>query len=179
MENKGIGGAAAIVIIIIIAAAGVGAYVLVSGDGEVPPEGEEEEEEVPPEGEGIGGATSLDFKVDTTNGVTMTCRFRAREIGTGNMDIRVDCTSAENTVVYILSGSQGKAWTKMDGEWMEIPYFDVIWQNYINQMDQYMDELSGWTIGDWTYTDPATGASVRIYDIQVNPSLPDSLFQPS
>ena len=40
----------------------------------------------------------------------------------------------------------------------------------------YVTNLSTWTGGDWTYT--AEGATVRIYDISVNPSIPDSVFQP-
>ena len=45
-------------------------------------------------------------------------------------------------------------------------------------MDEYLESLKGWSgEGDWTFTEG--GATITVYDISVNPSLTDSLFEPN
>ena len=172
MNQKGIA-PLAIVAIIVVAAVVVGVGVLLATRGEgVPGEGEGEGE-----GEGIAGASSLDYKCDLTSPTgTLTYRFRARNIGTANMDIRVDMAD----IVYILSGSQREGWVYVAGQWMsfsDMGYnFDEQWNQYVGSLEQYTGYLSGWTGGEWSGT--FGGITYRIYDIQVNPSLPDSLFRP-
>ena len=178
MNQKGIA-PLAIVAIIVVAAVVVGVGVLLATRGEgVPGEGEGEGE-----GEGIAGATSLDYTVEMSSAEmgTITTRFRTRNIGTANMDIRVDITTAMGSMSEILSGSQQEGWIKPDGGWQSFTSmgldFDDYWNQYYASFEQYSGYLSGWTEGEWSGT--FGGYTYRIYNIQVNPSLPDSVFQPS
>jgi hypothetical protein len=136
-----------------------------------------EEEEVTPGG-GVSGATSLDFKIDmTAAGQTTTMRFRARNIGTANMDIRYDMAEMS----YILSGSQQQGWVYAAGQWMSFSdmglNFSEYWDTTSSSFEEYTGQLSEWTSGEWTYS--YGGYTIRIYDIQVNPTLGDEVFTPS
>jgi len=53
-------------------------------------------------------------------------------------------------------------------------YFSELWDELVSSFEDYRTELSNWTGGTWTSPD----GSITISDIQVNPSLPDSLFHP-
>ncbi len=178
MGQKGIGAAVVIVIVIVIAAAAVGGYLLLGGGGGGADGGAGG-------GGNIVSATSIDMKSDVTaQGQTITTRIRARNLGTEDMDIRIDTTLGGTDYSFILSGSQDNGWIGMGGQWMsfsDMPLFDFdqYWQQYKSTINTYVGELSGWTGGDYTYTDPTTGYSARIYDIAVNPSLTDSIFMPS
>jgi len=178
MNQKGIAPLAIVAIIVVAAVVvGVGVYVATRGEG-VPGEGEGEGE-----GEGVGEATSLAYTVEMSSAATgtITSRFRVRNIGTANMDMRVDMTTAYGTMSYILSGSQHEGWVKPNGGWLSFSSFDLDFDEQWNQQsgafEQYTGYLSGWTEGEWSGT--FGGYTYRIYDIQVNPSLPDSVFQPS
>lgn len=132
--------------------------------------------------ENIETASSLDFKLDYTapETGTITYRERARNLGTANADLRVDFSMEGTEWTYIISGSQQEGWIGMDGQWMSLSdmgyNFDDVWQDYYGSFENYWSELYGWTGGEheWSYGD----YSWRIYDIQVNPNLPDSVFQP-
>ena len=131
---------------------------------------------------GVTGATSLDFKEEvTTGGQTTTMRFRARNIGTTNLDIRVDATMSGMTISYILSGSQQQGWMNTGTGWTSFSDlgmdFSSQWSTYSSSLGTSMSDLSGWVSGEWSGT--YGGVTYRIYDIQVNPLLPDSVFQPS
>lgn len=168
MREKGIGAATAIVIIIIAAVGAGGAYIILSG-GEEGGEGGEG---------GIGEATSLSCKVDVTNETTTTATYQAKDIGSDDMKMRIEGTTAGTEFKYIINGEEQKAWMYAAGQWIEHD-FGGTWEMWSSTFEEYETELSGWTGGDYEYTDPTTGYSIRIYDIQVNPTLPDSLFQPS
>jgi len=127
--------------------------------------------------------TRLDYKIDiTSEGQTSTYRYRARNMGTTNLDLRVDMTISGTTMSYILSGSQQQGWIYTGGQWMSFSdigmNFSEYWSDYSGNLRTYMDYLpSGWVPGEeWSGT--YGGVTYRIYDIQVNPSLPDSVFLP-
>jgi len=130
----------------------------------------------------VAEATSLAYTVEMSSAATgtITSRFRVRNIGTANMDMRVDMTTAYGTMSYILSGSQHEGWVKPNGGWQSFSSFgldfDELWNQQSGSFEQYTGYLSGWTGGDWEGT--FGGYTYRIYDIQVNPSLPDSVFTP-
>ena len=133
------------------------------------------------EGEGvIGLAMSLDFWVDSTYDGQATTRYRARNIGTPNMDLRMDYTVAEMTMSCILSGSQQQGWINYGTEWGSFSdlgmNFSEMWSQYYGGFTSYIGFLSGWTSGERLVT--YGGVTYRIYDIQVNPTLPDDVFQP-
>ena len=166
MTQEGISPLIIVVIVVVAAVAGVGIYLATRGEG------------VPGEGEGIAGATSLSFKVDKTEvGQAITETWKAKNIGSANFKLRFERTSmGQLQFKCIVDAGEEKAWT-----WY--PYTgweEVSFQSYLimhkMRFEEYKERLSGWTGGEWQYTDPDIGA-VRIYDIVVNPDLPDSLFQ--
>lgn len=154
----------AIIVIVAIAAVGIG-YIVTRGAA--------------PSGD-IETATSLSFKVDMTIMDTQsTMIFKAKDIESPNTKFRIDGTIADEEFKLIIYTGEEKAWMWMSlTGWQDIsatmqPYLE----QYQTQFDAYKEELSDWTGGDYTYTDPTTGATVRIYDVVINPDLPDTLFQ--
>ena len=107
--------------------------------------------------------------------------YSAKNAGTSNMMIRVeftDPTSASN-FVYIVNGALRQAWMSSDGEWIDLSSaFDSQYSNWDETFTDYKNNLSDWSgLGDWSYT--VGGETIRIHNISVNPSLPDSLFEHS
>jgi outer membrane lipoprotein-sorting protein len=154
----------AIIVIVAIAAVGIG-YILTRG--------------AEPSGD-IETATSLSFKVDTTvMGTEYTMTFKGKDIQSPNTKFRIDGTIVDEEFKLIIYTGEEKAWMWMSATgWQDVsatmqPYLE----QYLTQFDAYKEELSDWTGGDYTYTDPTTGATVRIYDVVINPDLPDTLFQ--
>ena len=163
-----------IVIIVVVAAVGAGvAYVLVSGDGGSGGW---------PEGENAESITSIDYKMDVaiTGGIA-TMRRRVRDIGSPNIEIRLDTTTAEVEARMILDNGNQEAWLWTSaGGWQDSSaQFGSYWGMYWEDLGDSLDILSDWTGGDYNYTDPDSGASVRFYYIRINPTLSDSLFQPN
>jgi len=154
----------AIIVIVAIAAVGIG-YIVTRGAA--------------PSGD-IETATSLSFKVDTTvMGTEYTMTFKGKDIQSTNTKFRIDGTAAGEEFKLIIYTGEEKAWRWLSATgWQDIsatmqPYLE----QYLTQFEAYQGELSDWTGGDYTYTDPTTGATVRIYDVVLNPDLPDTLFQ--
>jgi len=130
-------------------------------------------------GGGIAGATSLSCKVDATyGGSPYTMTLKVKNIGSDHIKIRMERTMMGQEVIEIINGELQKAWGyTTDGGWLDMSEnFSGLW----NQFSQYQTGLqtafSGWTGGEITTTDPTTGTSVRVYDIELNPVLEDSLF---
>jgi hypothetical protein len=164
-ETKGIAPLIiAIVVIVVAAGVGVGAYVATRGGGGT-------------SGGDIGSATSLSCKVDVTvpDQGTMTLDLKAKNLqNTANLMIRMEGTMYDTSVIYIINAAQSKGWICTADIWQEMSVGDF--STYQAQLTSYPSQLSGWTGGDYTYTDPTTGYSVKIYAIEVNPTLDDSLF---
>lgn len=166
MDKRGIAstGIAVIVVIVAIAAVGVGYFVTRgAAPGAAPSD--------------IEAATSLSFKVDTPLGGVET--FRVKNIGSPNIKFRRDGTILGEEYIEILDVGEEKVWMwTSTGGWTDM---SAIVQTaillYRQLLEEYKTELSEWTGGDHTYTDPMTDGTVRIYDIEVNPTLPDTLFQ--
>ena len=134
---------------------------------------------VAPTGGNVESATSLSFDVaGTAMGYSFSYTFKAKDLGSSNAKLRIDMTTAGTTVGYILNGALQKVWVSYGGTWTEVPgEFSTYWSTYDAMLSGYLTELSGWTGGDFTYNDPSSGMSVTISNIQVNPTLADSLFQ--
>lgn len=160
----------AVIVVVAVVAVGIGVYLATQsggggGGGGTTPD--------------VAGASSLQFSVDITGGESQgTYKYMAKNIGTSSMMIRVEITSADGDVIYIVNGAQQKAWGYSGGEWVDLSdTFSDQWDAWNSMWVGYKESLVDWTgTGDWTYTDPQ-GNSVRVYDIAVNPSLADSLFQ--
>jgi len=164
-ETKGIAPVIlAVVVIVVVAGVGVGTYVATRGGGGGA-------------GGDIASATSMSCKVDVTvpDLGTMAFDLKAKNLqNTANLMMRMEGTVSDQSVIYIINAAQSKGWICTAGTWQELPVGDL--STYWTQFTSYQSQLSGWTGGDYTYTDPTTGYSVRIYDIELNPSLDDSLF---
>jgi hypothetical protein len=130
-------------------------------------------------GNGVATATSLKYSVSLTeNGVVKgVYTFQGKNTGSSNSMIRIDFTEGEDNTIFIFNGAQQKAWTYSGGEWVDISaYYDQQYQVWDNVWKGYVTGLAAWTgTGDHSYTQD--GETVRIYDIQVNPTLADSLFE--
>jgi hypothetical protein len=132
-------------------------------------------------------ATSLDFTVEyVTEGTgSATYRYRARNIGTSDLDIRIDGNvQGVGEISYILSGSAQNGWIYTEGQWVSYTDsgytdFNLFWDAWAAGFNGYHQSLvEGWTgLQNWTYAVPGVG-SVTYTNIDINPVLPDSVFQP-
>ena len=155
---------AAILVTIVVAAVVAGVYFVMSRGG------------------AVATASALKFNVkisynETTLGDYV---YRAKNVGTSNMTIRIETNSSDGKkIVYIVNGAQRKAWVYSSDEWRDYSdAFTTQWATRSSEMKEYTGKLAGWTSGDLTYTN-TKGETVRIFNIAVNPSLDDSLFEPS
>jgi len=133
-------------------------------------------------GASIADASSLQFKADVTQGGNKTTyTYSAKNIGTSNAMLRIEQTGSQGSFIFIVNGAQKQAWAYENGAWNNFTYlYNTYWTEWNSGLTQYKNNLSHWSgSGDYTYTDPTTGYSIRVYSISVNPSLADSLFQPS
>jgi hypothetical protein len=162
-------------VIIIIVVAGVGIYVLMGTGG----------------GGGGGGtqdtytvtnATSLQFDVNlTTSGEVGIYLFAAKNVDASDMVLRVDSNpvvSEGTTYSNLMYATNQTAYSNATSTWA-VSDFATDWPTWSTQFESYKTQLiNNWSgTGDYSYTD-STG-DVLIYNIKVQPSLPDSLFQPS
>lgn len=130
-------------------------------------------------------ASSLDFTVEVTveGQGTATYWYRARNIGTSSLDFRIDVSMQGMEMKYILSGSSREGWVYNGQEWISFSMmyadWDEFWDSWYDGWDAYHTSLAEeWAgQGTWTYTVPGMG-SVTYKNIKINPSLPDSVFQP-
>jgi hypothetical protein len=132
-------------------------------------------------------ATSLDFTVEyvTEGNGSATYRYRARNIGTSDLDIRIDGNiQGVGEVAYILSGSAQNGWIYTEGQWVSYTDsgytdFNLFWDAWAAGFNGYHQSLvEGWTgLQNWTYTIPGDG-TVTYTNVTINPSLPGSVFQP-
>jgi hypothetical protein len=131
----------------------------------------------------VAGASSLQFSVslsaDTAGALRGNYTYYGKNAGTSSFMMRIDYTIYSTPSTIILNGAQQKAWSYSDGKWTDISasynsyngVWNPLWQGYVAV-------LASWNgIGDYSYTVGA--ATIRIYDINVNPVLADSLFQHS
>jgi len=122
-------------------------------------------------GGGITGATSLQCTV-SASGTTGT--FMVKDIGTSNMKIRFEETGAGQSMTLIINGELQQAWGENNGVWIDMSSaFSPAWDQWSQTVQTVENDLSGWTSGTWTSPDN----TVTISNIQVNPSLADSLFE--
>jgi hypothetical protein len=166
-ETKGIAPLIiAIVVIVVAAGVGVGAYVATRGGGTGGGGG----------GGGTGGdigsATSLSFTItESSSGSALT--LKAKDIGSNNMKIRIDMT-APTAMSYIVNGATSTAWVYTDTTgWIDMSStFSTLWDTWNSAFTGYQTDLGSWTSGSITV------GTVTISNVQVNPTLADSLFTP-
>ena len=137
-------------------------------------------------------ATSLQFTVTFTNSSGVeTNRYvlQGKNLGNTASMMRIDWTypnanGAPQEVISIVNGAQQKSWTynNFTGTpiWVAAPadeYANSVsslqftWQSNLNYLENYWNGVDNVAVN--------VGAStVRVFDISLNPILPDSLFQP-
>ena len=164
------------IVIIAVVVVGVVAYWALTSTG-----GEGEEEEKPD----VAGATSIGFKVDATvGGVSEVYAFTAINLGTSDIQLRTDETDAQGTqFIYVINQTAQTVWASIAGDWVDVSsdftsYWDGEYGTLVGHaaLDSYMTALADWTgTGDYQYT--SGDDSYRIYDIILNPTVEDSLFE--
>ena len=181
MNKKGISTLVIIAIIVIaVVIAGVAVYVWYSGGGEPTPT------PTPTPTSAVEGATSLGFKVNATIGGNNELHaFTAKNLGTADILLRVDMIDAQgNVFVYLFNQTAQTLWISVSGEWMDQSTEFASYWNGANSatigytaFDGYKTKLAtNWSgSGDYDYTSGED--TFHIYDIAVNPSVADSLFE--
>jgi len=164
-ETKGIAPLIiAVVVIVVVAVAGVGIYVATRGGGTGGGGGDGT-------GGDVGSATSLSFDMtDTSSASTLT--FKAKDIGSSDMKMRIEGTAAGYDIIYILNGEQQSAWMYMAATgWVDVSStFSTLWSTWNTAFSGYQTDLASWTSGS------IVAGTVTISNIQVNPTLADTLF---
>jgi len=177
MNKKGISLVLVGIVVVAVVVVGVVAYWLMTSGGE-----EEAEEETPD----IAGATSLGFKINATiSGANELYAFTAKNLGTSEIMLRVDQTDVEGTeFVYVFNQTAQTVWASIAGEWMDVSTeFASYWDGANSAIigytafEGYKTQLAtNWSgSGDYDYTSGED--TFHIFDIIVNPSVEDSLFQ--
>jgi parallel beta-helix repeat protein len=167
MDQRGIAPLVIVAIVVVVAVVvGVGIYATTRGGG----------------GGNIAGATSLRFNLDiTAQGESTTGTVMVKNIGTNNMMLRMEVTYNLENYIWIMNEPQQKVWVYgVYGydQWTDLSAdFSTYWSEFNQSFENYQTQLGGWTgSGEYTYTDPTSGATERFYNIEVNPELADSLF---
>ena len=184
---------AAIVIVLIIILLGVLIYFAFAGMGNspsvtptpTPTAGTSSIPSTTPSSSGasISDASSLQYSVAIVNSSGQSLGsyvFYTKTVGSETM-IRVEFTDpSDSNWIYIVNGVTQQFWVSTNGEWADLSsVYASQYATWFGIYNSYKDNLASWAgFGDYTYTAP-DGSSVRIYDISVNPTLPDSLFQHS
>ena len=186
MDQKGISKIVIVVIIVaILAVSAIAVYVATSGNeddsgnnnGGTTDNGNEETGGTTVD---VAGASSFQYTVtvDPADGETVEYTYMIKNVETSNLMMRIDMESSGEEIIYIINGAQQTAWIYSNDQWVDLSdAFPSYWDTWNSAWEGYRTNLLDWTgVGDWTYTTP-NGDSVRIYDIDINPSLADSLFQ--
>ena len=135
-------------------------------------------------GTNVAGASSLQFTATMTNssgGSEGTYTYSAKNAGTSNLMIRIEYSDPSgDNFIYIVNGALQQAWVETGGQWTDLSSaFSSQWSTWNTAFTGYTGSLASWSgVGDYSYSSPS-GETVRIYNISVNPSLADSLFEHS
>jgi hypothetical protein len=176
VNKKGISTLVIVAIIVIaVVIGGIAVYVWYSGGGG------EEPTPTPTPTPGIEDATSMRFDVEAdVEGAVETDRFTVKNLGTSDILLRVDQTDAQGTeFIYLMNQTGQTAWVKYAGEWMDMS--STFEADYWNSeligkvaLDKYMTALA-----DWSGTGDYEGDTFTISNIVVNPTIEDSVFEPT
>jgi hypothetical protein len=134
----------------------------------------------------ISNATSLSFDVNLTiAGSLGTYTFQGKDLQSHDLMLRVDTqpdTAVDTTYSYIFFAGNETAYSATDnGAWTESSDFQTDWTTWSTQFFGYVNHDATWVSGDGdqSYTDSTLGGDVVISNIQINPTLADSIFTPT
>jgi hypothetical protein len=140
-------------------------------------EPEEEEPETSPD---LSTATSIRYTVSIqpAGQAGMEYEYIVKDAGTNNMKMRISVETEYEVATYIINGEDQTAWVYTGEEWLDLSdAFSTYWDMHKESWEGYQANLQDWTgIGEYRYDLP-TGDSIIIHDIEINPTLDDSLFQ--
>jgi hypothetical protein len=160
-----------VAVLVIIIVVGVAAYALLynsGGGGTTSP--------TPTPTVGVADATTLQFSANVTSqGQTTEYKWYGKDIH-ANMTIRVDFAGYS----YLLNADQEKSWNSTDNgaTWTQTN-FATDWPIWGAQWSSYVNNLTHWSgSGDYKYTD-TLGEAITLFNISVNPTIPDSTFTAS
>jgi hypothetical protein len=153
---------------------------------ETEPEEETPETETEPETQepetttDLSTATSMRYKVSIqpAGQAGMEYEYIVKDAGTENMKMRIEIETEYDFTIYVINGETQSAWVHTGEEWLDLSDgFATYWDMHKESWEGYQTSLQDWTgAGEYRYDAP-TGDSVVIYDIEINPTLEDSLFQ--
>jgi uncharacterized protein (UPF0333 family) len=156
----------AVIVIVVVVVVGVAAYWALSntgGDGGGDGNGGGEDVYT------VGNATSLAFTISAEEGNSIgTTVYKAKNIGTDNFMLRIEINAEGMDLIYIVNGAEQKAWADEGSGWQDLS------DTFQAQWDAYTGIFPDWTTGG-TFTD-GDGYTVTVSDVQINPTLEDSLF---
>jgi hypothetical protein len=192
----------ATIVIVIILIAAVGAYYFSSSSSPASPSPTpyngspsptvEDRTPSPSSSVYITGAKTLQYSVSLTEGGTNQGSYtyytkNSDEISnsykwgrTANFQMRIEYTDSSGAkTITVVDAPQQKAWVYSSGQWQDISAgFSSQFNTLNTQFLGFFNQLKGWSgSGDLSYS--ANGATVRIYNILVNPSLSGNLFGPN
>jgi hypothetical protein len=128
----------------------------------------------------VEGATSMRFDVNATvEGALEIDRFTVKNLGTSDVLLRVDQTDKDgNAFTYLMNQTGQTVWADFGTGFIDYSSdFTTYWNNQLignAAVDKYMTALANWS-GTGNYE----GDSFIISNIVVNPTLADSVFQPT
>lgn len=131
----------------------------------------------------VANASSLRFSYDyrTNHGWPVTEVFSGKYIGTSELLVRIDVLggSAGNWSYVLDTGLQRSLNRTDDGVWVTSSNYTFDWNHWGPRWTRMVNNLKNWSgTGDYSYNS-SRGNPLLIYNIEVNPDLPDSLFQHS
>jgi len=164
IETKGIAPLIiAVVVIVVAAGAGAGVYIVATRDGGGGGGGG---------GGGVGSAANLSFDMTNTS-PAMSLAFKAKDIGSSSLKLRMEGTYLGSEFGCILNGALQKCWVSYGGgSWTDVSsMYTTWWDTFYTMFSGLQTDLSSWTgSGDITV------GTVTISNISTA-TLADSLFQ--
>jgi hypothetical protein len=126
----------------------------------------------------VGNATTLSFSANVTSGgTTITYNWKGINIHTAPI-VRVDFAG----YAYIMNTTAEKSWGSTDsGKTWTASNFTADWPSWGAQWSENVNALTHWdgTSATYSFTGVAQAGSVVLFNIVVNPTIPDSTFQTS
>jgi hypothetical protein len=165
------------VLVVVIVVAGVGLYLYMGTGGGGGGGGGETKNTYT-----VTNATSLQIAADVTEqGTTVTQKWAVKNVNSTQQMLRLDLLGGESgNYSYIFVASNQTAWTAVNGVWSDISGdYSAQWSFWDTRWTNLVTALANWSgTGNYSYTGTG-GASVKVYDVSINPTLADSLFKPS
>jgi hypothetical protein len=182
MNKKAVSWVVIAIIVIAVVVVGVVAYWLWSSSGGGTPTPTATPAATPD----VAGASSIGFKVNgTISGVSEEYAFTAKNLGTSDVLLRVDEIDAQgNAFVYVFNETAQTVWASAMGQWSDVSSDYASYWNGANSavigytaFTDYKSQIAAHWSGSGNYAYTSGGNSYTIFDIDLNPTLADSLFQ--